>query len=140
MNKTYIYTIEQLNNCSSIGDRPMAKSEDICQVSVINEKKVKAVKNKMLGETEFSDLSEIFKALGDPTRMKILYALSKNELCVCDIASVLNMSVSAVSHQLRILRNLKIVKNRKEGKIVHYSLADEHILQLIKMGYEHTNE
>ena len=118
----------------------MPKNDDVCQVSVINEKKVKAVKNKMLNETEFSNLSEIFKALGDPTRMKILYALTKNELCVCDIASVLDMTMSAVSHQLRILRNLKIVKHRKEGKIVNYSLADEHILQLIKMGYEHTTE
>lgn len=118
----------------------MTEKVDVCQVNMIDEKKVLAVKKQMLDEDAFSDLSDTFKTLGDGTRVKILYALSNAELCVCDIASVLDMSVSAVSHQLRLLRNMKLVKHRKEGKIVYYSLKDRHIIQLIKMGYEHVLE
>jgi DNA-binding transcriptional ArsR family regulator len=118
----------------------MPEKSDLCQVSIINDKKVKAVKRQMLKDNTFANLSDVFKALGDNTRVRILYALSKEELCVCDISAVLDMSLSAVSHQLRILRNQKIVKNRKEGKIVYYSLNDVHIVQLIKMGHEHVTE
>jgi DNA-binding transcriptional ArsR family regulator len=118
----------------------MPQKSDLCQVSIINDKKVRAVKRQMLKESTFANLSDVFKALGDNTRVRILYALSKEELCVCDISAVLDMSLSAVSHQLRILRNQKIVKNRKEGKIVYYSLNDAHIVQLIKMGHEHVTE
>jgi len=78
--------------------------------------------------------------LGDKTRIKILYALSKSELCVCDISAVLDMSMSAVSHQLRVLRNMKLVKYRKKGKEVYYSLDDEHIIQLIGISYRHVME
>jgi DNA-binding transcriptional ArsR family regulator len=118
----------------------MHKQHTVCQIKSIDEKKVKAIKKKMLDDNTFINLSDIFKTLGDKTRIKILFALSKNELCVCDISSVLDMSISAVSHQLRILRNMKIVKHRKEGKIVYYSLNDEHIIQLIRMGHEHVIE
>lgn len=82
-------------------------------------------------------LSETFKTLGDPTRIKILHALSKHELCVCDIAAVLHMRQSAISHQLRILRSAKLVKYRKEGKSVWYSLDDDHVLLLMNQGLEH---
>ena len=122
------------------GGKIMQQNGATCQINTINEKKVKAVKKKMLGEDTFGDLSETFKALGDSTRMKILYALSKDELCVCDISAVLDMSLSAVSHQLRVLRNMKLVKFRKDGKIVYYSLDDEHVVKLIQMGYEHVRE
>ncbi len=82
-------------------------------------------------------MAEIFKALGDPTRLKIIYVLSKSPLCVCDIASLLDMTQSAISHHLRLLRNLKLVKFKKEGKMVIYSLDDDHVLRLFKEGLEH---
>ena len=85
------------------------------------------------------DLSQTFKALGDPTRLRIIDALSKSELCVCDIAEILGMSQSAISHQLRVLRNLRLIKYRKEGKLAIYSLDDDHVLQLFNQGLEHIN-
>jgi len=118
----------------------MNNKKYVCQVNIINEKKVRAVRRKMLNDAVFINLSEIFKTLGDKTRVKILYALSKKELCVCDISAVLDMSISAVSHQLRVLRNMKLVKYRKDGKMVYYSLDDEHVLHLLKMAYEHVME
>ena len=118
----------------------MNDKEYVCQVNAINEKKVKAVRRQMLNDDVFTSLSEIFKTLGDKTRVKILYALSKKELCVCDISAVLDMGISAVSHQLRVLRNMKLVKYRKDGKMVYYSLDDEHIVYLIKMAFEHVME
>jgi DNA-binding transcriptional ArsR family regulator len=87
-----------------------------------------------------NELSETFKVLGDSTRIKIILALSAEELCVCDIANLLNMSDSAISHQLRILRNLRLVKYRKEGKMAFYSLDDKHINELLKHGLEHVSE
>jgi DNA-binding transcriptional ArsR family regulator len=91
----------------------------------------------MLSDKEAIGLAEIFKALGDVTRVKILYLLANAELCVCDIADALNMTQSAISHQLRVLRDLRLVKFRKDGKSVFYSLDDEHILQLFSQGLEH---
>ncbi len=114
--------------------------EDVCQVKVINEKKVDIVKDQMLDDDIFGNLSDTFKTLGDNTRVRILFALSKEELCVCDISAVLDMSISAVSHQLRVLRNMNLVKHKKEGKIVYYSLNDDHIVKLLKMAKEHVTE
>jgi len=85
------------------------------------------------------NLAETFKILGDPTRIKILHALTNTEMCVCDIAATINMGQSAISHQLRILRNARLVKYRKEGKSAWYSLDDDHVLLLIKQGLEHIN-
>lgn len=79
----------------------------------------------------------IYKALGDPTRFKILYCLQQQEMCVCDISDILHMSQSAISHQLRVLRNLRLVKYRKEGKMVYYNLDDEHIFQILAAGLSH---
>jgi DNA-binding transcriptional ArsR family regulator len=90
-------------------------------------------------DSNIERLSEIFKVLGDPTRIRIIYLLSKCEMCVCDIASALDISQSAISHQLRLLRNLNLVKYRKEGKSAIYSLDDDHILQLFNQGMEHVN-
>lgn len=109
-------------------------NSDVCQIKCIHEGAVKEVKSKMLDEKLFQKISENFKILGDKTRIKILYALSKKELCVCDISSILEMTESAISHQLRLLRKSNMVKYRKEGKIVYYSLVDEQVLQLILMG------
>ncbi|GBE19192.1 cadmium resistance transcriptional regulatory protein CadC [archaeon BMS3Abin16] len=118
----------------------MDDDRDACQIFHIDEEKVLKLKAGLIGEYKALTLSEIFKALGDPTRVKILYTLMENELCVCDIASLLGMTVSAISHQLRLLRNLKIVKYRKEGKMVYYSLDDEHIKKLLEMGVTHVEE
>ena len=86
------------------------------------------------------DLSELFRVFGDTTRIKILYVLFESEMCVCDLAKTLNMTQSAISHQLRILKQMKLVKNRREGKTVFYSLADGHIKTIINQGMEHIQE
>jgi ArsR family transcriptional regulator len=112
----------------------------VCEVHYVNEGRVQKVKSAMLGEDTSLALSEIFKVLGDATRVKILYALSKEELCVCDIAALLGMSISAISHHLRLLRNLRLVKFRKTGRIVYYSLDDDHVKRLLEVGVEHVKE
>ncbi len=116
------------------------KPKDVCEIECINKKAVQQARAKMLKNKIILKVSENFKVLGDPTRTKILYALSQKELCVCDLSALLEMTHSAISHQLRILRNSNLVKFRKEGKIVYYSLADEHVIKLISMGVEHAKE
>lgn len=118
----------------------MDKKIDICSCSVIHEEVVNEVKNKMPEEELLFDLAEFFKVFGDSTRIKIMYVLFEHEMCVCDIAALLNMSQSAVSHQLRVLKQSRLVKYRKEGKVVYYSLDDEHIKDIVKEGLEHINE
>ncbi len=118
----------------------MSKNEFICDCNVIHEEKVKDTLNKMPKEGLFFRLAEFFKILGDATRAKILYALNQNEMCVCDIANVLGMSKSSVSHQLGTLRRANIVKCRKEGKEVYYTLDDEHVKGLFELGIEHIEE
>jgi len=113
------------------------KEEDFCEVDIVNEEIVKEIKGQILGEDKINQLSQIFKTLGDPTRLKIIHVLSKRELCVCDIAAVLSMSQSAISHQLRVLRDMKLVKYRKEGKSAIYSLDDTHVIELFNQGLEH---
>ena len=108
--------------------------QDICQD---HEETISGVKEQMCSEGTLLDLAEIFKVLGDHTRVRILQALSVSELNVCCLAELLNMSSSAVSHQLRILRSAKIVKFRKEGKNVFYSLDDQHVENLMQEGLEH---
>ena len=98
---------------------------------------VEAVKERMAEENSLFDLAELFKIFGDSTRIKILYTLSVSEMCVCDIAQVLGMTVSAVSHQLSILRRSKLVGTKREGKTVFYFLADEHVELILEKGYEH---
>ena len=128
-----------MNKCSNVFVMFM-NQEDVCQIKTINKKKVNKVKKQLMKEEIFLDISETFKTLGDKTRIKILYALSREELCVCDISAVIEMSTSLVSHQLRLLRDKKLVKYRKQGKSVFYSLDDDHIVQLLKMAFEHVNE
>ena len=118
----------------------MNEPEDVCQAKIINKNKVDQAKKQMIDENTCQELSETFKTISDKTRLEILYALSKQELCVCDLSAVVNMSISLVSHQLRLLRNKKLVKFRKEGKSVYYSLDDDHVVQLIKMAYDHLKE
>lgn len=111
-----------------------------CEYLCVHEDTVKKVINDMPEEEKLYDLAELFKIFGDSTRIKILYALFEAELCVCDIAQLLNVSQTAVSHQLRVLKTNKLVKCRKEGKNVFYSLADDHVCSIINQGMDHINE
>lgn len=112
--------------------------EDMYQC--INKELIEKIKTNMLDEDRIIDLAELFKVFCDSTRMKIICALLESELCVCDISKVIDSSVSAVSHQLRILKQAKLVKYRKVGKIVYYSLDDDHVSEIIKKGCEHIEE
>lgn len=114
---------------------------EICQTIEIHEDIIKKVHENTPDENTLNKLSDLFKVIGDKTRMKILYALMQvEEMCVCDISVVLNKTTSAISHQLRVLRQADLVKFRKEGKVVFYSLNDEHVKELIKVGYVHVTE
>ena len=118
----------------------MSNEVPSCEYIHIHEDLVKKVEESMPVEEELFDLAELFKIFGDSTRIKILYVLFETEMCVCDIAQILNMTVSAISHQLRILKQARLVKFRKDGKSVFYSLADDHIKKIIDNGMEHINE
>jgi DNA-binding transcriptional ArsR family regulator len=113
------------------------QTEDNYQINSNDSEVISNIKESLLDEEKVNLLSEIFKALSDPTRLKIIYVLSKSPMCVCDIAQILDMSQSAISHQLRLLRNLKLVKFKKEGKMVIYSLDDDHVVQLFNQGLDH---
>jgi len=113
---------------------------DRCNCTVIHEDIVNKVRDRMPVEENLYDLAELFKVFGDTTRIKILWALYESEMCVCDIAVLLNMTQSAISHQLRVLKEARLVKYKKEGKIVFYSLDDEHIKQIFDQGLIHINE
>ena len=115
----------------------MSRNEFICDCNVIHKDKVEDTIKKMCDEDLLNKLSEFFKILGDTTRVKILFALDKNELCVCDIANVLGMSKSSVSHQLGTLRRSGIVRCKKVGKEVFYMLDDDHVKQVFEVGIEH---
>ncbi len=112
----------------------------LCQSNVIHDDVIKAVSEQMLKAEEFERLSLFFKAISDETRIKILYSLSHSKMCVCDIAALLQMSVSAISHQLRVLRQAGLVKFEKVGKIVYYTLSDEHVNTVFSNALEHVME
>lgn len=114
-------------------------NKDICSVTTIHKDIVNRVKMKMPEEEKLNDLAELFKMFGDLTRIKILYALSEEEMCVCDIASLLNMTQSAISHQLRTLKSSGLVKYRRQGKVVYYSLDDDHVKNIFHQGFIHIN-
>lgn len=113
---------------------------DVCETKYVNEKQAKKVQKELIGDDVAVALAEAFKVLSDPTRVKIIHALSKAELCVCDLSALLVMHEPAVSHHLRLLRALKLVKYRKEGRMAYYSLDDEHIAKLFQQGLEHVQE
>ena len=117
----------------------MSKNEFVCDCNIIHQEIVDKTSNNMPDEYTFSSLAEFFKILGDTTRTKILFALDQNEMCVCDIANVLGMSKSSISHQLGTLRRSGIVKCRREGKEVYYMLDDDHVQKLFELGLEHIN-
>ena len=111
-----------------------------CEEETDNEALLNSVNAGMPDEEVLYDLAELYKVFGDSTRIKILYALFEAELCVCDIAKVLSMTQSAISHQLRVLKQAKLVKFRREGKTIFYSLSDDHVRTIIGMGMDHLCE
>ena len=118
----------------------MDDRELCCQETQVHQDVVDQVRGQLPPEENLYDLAELFKMFGDSTRVKILYALLGSELCVCDIARLLNVSQSAVSHQLRVLKGGKLVKFRREGKTLFYSLADDHVVGILSQGMEHILE
>ena len=114
--------------------------EGTCEFMHVHEQIVDRVEKVMPDEQQLLDLSEFFKVFGDSTRIKILYVLSQSEMCVCDIATLLQMGQSAISHQLRVLKQMRLVSFRREGNTVFYSLADSHIQTILDQGMEHINE
>ena len=124
------------------GSRPAGAPEpaEQCAVFHLDSGKVAALRTAMLGMTSVAALAETFKVLGDVTRVRILDALSRSELCVCDIAQLLGLSESAVSHQLRLLRGMRLVRARRDGRMVFYTLDDQHIVRLFEQGMEHVEE
>jgi len=117
----------------------MARSEFSCDCNVIHEDAVNEVLGKMPDENTFNHLADLYKLIGDTTRLRILFALDQREMCVCDLANVLNMTKSSISHQLAVLRRSGVVKARKSGKEVYYTLDDDHIVKLFEIGLEHIN-
>ena len=120
--------------------KDLDKEPVCCETVEVHEDLLRIVEQTMPEETELYDLAELFKVFGDSTRILILFVLSSAEVCVCDLARVLNMTQSAISHQLRILKQNKLVKSRREGKSIFYSLADGHVSTIIAQGRDHIEE
>jgi len=117
-----------------------ADRADRCGVRLVHADRVERARREALGRRELSRLSLIYKALADPTRLRIVLALKDGEMCVCDLAALLDLSDSAVSHQLRRLRELALVRNRRQGQVLYYSLDDDHVADLLRVGLEHLRE
>ena len=133
MNKYSYVHIKDVRDIDKINDEK-------CEVTLIHEDNVKKAINELPDDELIADLSDMFKIFGDQTRVKILMALESGELCVCDIAAVMNMSQSAISHQLRVLKQSNIVKTRREGKVVYYSISDDHVKEIFDMAMVHVQE
>ncbi|WP_425803218.1 ArsR/SmtB family transcription factor [Desulfitobacterium sp. Sab5] len=112
----------------------------VCEVQCVHTDLISTHVNQIITSDQANHLADLFKTLGDSTRIRIMDALSKAEFCVCDLAALLDISQSAISHQLRVLRNSNLVKYRREGKMVYYSLDDDHVVRLYSQGLEHINE
>ena len=113
---------------------------DLCECNIIHEDVVERVRRQMPDETPVYEVSELFKVFGDSTRSRMICALRLEEMCVCDLAALLNMTQSAISHQLRILRSSRLVKSRKQGRVVYYSLDDDHIGEIFSLAFTHIME
>ena len=118
----------------------MREKDEVCECEIIHEDVVKRLKATFPKDEMIFDLADFYKIFGDTTRVKILYALDKSELCVCDISALLAMSVSAVSHQLRTLRESNLVRTKRQGKVIYYSLADDHVKSILECGIDHISE
>ena len=113
------------------------EKQHICDCEVIHEAVVEDTRKKMQDENEYQNLATLFKMFGDGTRVKILHALEQNEMCVCDLAALLGLTKSAVSHQLKALRLSNLVKFRRDGQVVYYSLADDHVTYILDIAFDH---
>ena len=113
---------------------------EVCEANVIHQDVVAKVRENMQDEDPIDEVAELFKVFGDTTRIRILYGLFEAEMCVCDIAEMLSLTPSAISHQLKLLKQFRLVKSRREGKTVYYSLADDHVRSIIDTGREHIEE
>ena len=118
----------------------MENKSESCSCNVIHKEVVENVKNKLPKEETLYDLAELFKVFGDSTRIKIICSLFESEMCVCDLSVLLNISQTAISHQLRVLKSARLVKFRRAGKVIYYSLDDEHIKQIFDAGLHHITE
>ena len=118
----------------------MEQDVERCACQHVHEDVVDRLQSQMPADEKLYDLAELFKVFGDSTRIKILYALFEAELCVCDMAQLLGITQNAVSHQLRVLRDIKLIKARRDGKNIFYALADEHVSRIINQGMDHINE
>ncbi|MDP7981221.1 ArsR/SmtB family transcription factor [Bacillus sp. WLY-B-L8] len=121
-------------------EQKVETNEETCLQNVIHQEVVEKVQQTIPQDDSLSQVAELFKVLGDRTRARILHALFEAEMCVCDLAYLLGMTQSSISHQLRVLKQAKLVKNRKEGKVVYYSLADHHVIHIFEQAFEHVNE
>ena len=133
-NHSYVH----MKGCLTMTDEKM--QVETCNCTVIHEDIIKKVKKSIPKEETLYELSELFKVFGDATRIKIICALFQSEMCVCDIACLLQMTQSAISHQLRVLKSARLVKYKKDGKVVYYSLDDEHVKHIFDQGLIHINE
>ena len=121
-------------------NKAMLLEEDGCRVRVVHLDRVNRARSEAIPDSEMERLALTFKVLGDPTRLKIFVALSGGEMCVCDLAAYLGLSESAVSHQLRRMREQALVKPRREGQVLYYALNDGHVADLLRLGFEHVRE
>lgn len=124
-----------MSNSSDVRNR-----QDLCEIVHLHPARVAELRAALIEKDDVTDLAETFRALGDPTRVRMLDALSHGELCVCDLAALVGLSESAVSHQLRLLRNLRLVRPRRDGRMVFYALDDRHIMMLFRQGLRHVQE
>lgn len=143
--KANVYKEESISFHYEINTNALHTMKDLyeierCDETCVHKDLLKKVNDDMPDEDMLYDLAELFKVFGDSTRIRILYVLFEAEVCVCDIAECLNMTQSAISHQLKILKQSKLIKARREGKQVFYSLADDHVRTIIGMGLEHVEE
>jgi ArsR family transcriptional regulator len=121
-------------------EKTIIQDIECCEVEEVHEDKVRMISDQMPPEDQLYDLAELFKAFGDTTRIRILFALFEADICVCDLAASLNMTQSAVSHQLRLLKQARLVRCRRKGKQIYYSLADDHVKTILGMAKEHLEE
>ncbi|MDA8222869.1 metalloregulator ArsR/SmtB family transcription factor [Desulfosporosinus sp.] len=131
-------TEESENHLSE--SRTQSSDSPVCEILCVHTDLIESVRKTLIPGGQAHHLADLFKTLGDPTRVRIMDALAKNEFCVCDLAELLGLSQSATSHQLRVLRSNNLVKYRREGKMVYYSLDDDHVMALYREGLEHISE
>ena len=135
-----VLLIVQQRQVRNLADDKKENELDCCVCFQVHPDVLKTVNEQMPAEEELYDLAELFKVFGDSTRIRILYVLFEAEVCVCDLAAALNMTQSAISHQLKILKQNRLIKSRREGKSIFYSLADDHVRTIIAQGQEHIEE